>query len=221
MIIYGLLIASILLAFYSQIKINSTYSKYEKIHGSRGFTGAQVARIILDRSGLSDVPIHLVEGKLTDHYDPISRTVRLSEKIYQDSSIASVAIAAHEVGHAIQHQEQFGSFQLRSLIAPVAQISSQFVWILIIAGLFFSMRGLVDAGILLFSVTVLFQIITLPVEFNASSRALANLESGNFVTQDELPGARKMLNAAALTYVAATLVAILQLLRLVAMRGRD
>jgi Zn-dependent membrane protease YugP len=215
-----LLIPAIIFAAYAQNKINSTFSKYLRVRNSYGYTGYQVARAILDRHGLHDVPIELINGHLTDHYDPRHRVLRLSNAVYNGNSLASVGVAAHECGHAIQHQEAYAPLAVRNIIAPIASIGSQLSWVLVIAGFFFGWTGLIDLGILFFSAAVLFQIITLPVEYNASSRAIAALTEYNLVPADEAGPARKVLSAAALTYVAATLVAVMQLLRLLLIRGR-
>lgn len=209
-----LLIPALIIAAYAQFKVKGTFRKYNQVPSQKGYTGRDVARSILDRSGLSDVQVLSIRGELTDHYDPRQRVVRLSESVYNKSSIAAVSVAAHEVGHAIQHQEGYAPLTFRSLLAPIAGIASQSVWILILLGIIFSIPSLIDIGIVVFSITVLFQIITLPVEFNASKRAIAQLEGG-YLTAEETSSSRKVLNAAALTYVAATLVAIAQLLRLV------
>ncbi|WP_352169736.1 zinc metallopeptidase [Proteiniborus sp. MB09-C3] len=207
---------------YAQSKIQSAFNKYSRVSSRSGYTGAQVARRILDRNGLYDVNIEHISGRLTDHYDPRSRVLRLSSTVYNGTSLASLGVAAHEVGHAIQHADGYSFLIFRNTIAPIAGFGARFVWILIIAGFAFSFPSLVSAGILLYLGVVLFQIITLPVEYNASKRALLQLETGSFLSQDELVPTKRVLDAAALTYVAATLTAIAQLLRLVALsRRRD
>lgn len=213
-----LLIPALIIAAYAQFKVKSTFHKYNKVPSQKGYTGRDVARSILDRSGLSDVQVMAVSGELSDHYDPMQRVVRLSESVYNKSSIAAVSVAAHEVGHALQHQEGYAPLTFRTFLAPVAGIASQSVWVLILLGIIFSIPSLINIGIVVFSVTVLFQIVTLPVEFNASSRAIVQLEN-EFLTQEETGSAKKVLRAAALTYVAATLVAIAQLLRLILLSG--
>lgn len=216
------LIPAILFAMYAQSKIQSAFNKYSRISSRSGYTGAQVARRILDRNGLYDVNIEHISGRLTDHYDPRSRVLRLSSTVYNGTSLASLGVAAHEVGHAIQHADGYSFLIFRNTIAPIAGFGARFVWILIIAGFAFRSPSLVSAGILLYLGVVLFQIITLPVEYNASKRALLQLETGSFLSQDELVPTKRVLDAAALTYVAATLTAIAQLLRLVALsRRRD
>ncbi|WP_399324505.1 zinc metallopeptidase [Tissierella sp.] len=210
---------AILFASYAQLKINSAFSKYSNVPSGTGYTGGQIARMILDRNGLYDVKVEQVSGKLTDHYDPRSKVVRLSTTIFGGNSIASMSVAAHEVGHAIQHSEGYLPLLLRNNLAPIANISSRFAWVLLIIGTLISWGNLITFGIILFSSVVLFQIITLPVEFNASNRALLQLENG-IVEMDKIKPAKKVLKAAALTYVAATLVAIGELLRLLAMTNR-
>lgn len=209
---------ALLFAAYAQIKIKSTFDKYSKVSSGTGYTGAQIARIILDRNGLNDVRIERVAGNLTDHYDPRTRVVRLSNTIYGGSSIASVSVAAHEVGHAIQHGEGYLPLILRSNIAPLASIGSKFVWVFIFIGFAIS-PIFIELGIILFMGVVLFQLVTLPVEFNASRRALVQLENG-IASRETLKPSKKVLQAAALTYVAATLVAIGELLRILAMTNR-
>ncbi|KRQ86926.1 putative neutral zinc metallopeptidase [Caloramator mitchellensis] len=217
-----LLIPALILSFYAQGKIQSTFAKYFKVRAMRGLTGAEAARLILDRNGLYDVPVVAIRGRLTDHYDPTQRVLRLSEDVYYSNSIASIGVAAHEAGHAIQHSKAYAPLMLRNSLVPVANIGSNVSWVLILMGFFLGAFGLVRLGILLFSSVVLFQIITLPVEYNASSRALLELESNGVLYEDEIRGAKKVLSAAALTYVAATLMAVSQLLRLLLIsRDRD
>lgn len=218
-----LLIPAIILSIYAQGKISSAYGKYSKVYSRSGYTGAQAARAILQANGLYDVRIEPVAGKLSDHYDPRDRTVRLSEGVYQGNSLASLAVAAHESGHAIQHATGYFPLQLRSTFVPVANFGSTLGPIFIIAGLFMpAFDWLLQLGILAFSLAVLFQLITLPVEYNASNRAMALLQSNGMLAQDEAKGARKVLSAAALTYVAAALSAVLQLIRFVMIaQGRD
>ncbi len=215
------LIPAILLAMYAQSKVKSTYEKYVRIASSKGYTGADAARAILDRNGLSDVKIEHIRGTLTDHYDPRTRVLRLSDMVYRGNSISSSAIAAHEVGHAIQHAKDYSPLRFRNAIVPVVNFASNLSWIFILAGLFLSFTGLIDIGIILFTGSVVFQIITLPVEFNASSRALDELESVGVLTRDEIPHSKKVLDAAALTYVAATATAVAQLVRLLLLRERS
>ena len=216
-----LLIPAFLLAMYAQMKVKSTYAQYNKVRSRSGLTGAQVARNILRENNVTDVDVEEIGGKLSDHYDPRAKKLRLSSDIYHSSSVAALGIAAHEVGHAIQHNVQYAPLHFRNGLFPVANIGSQLAMPLFIAGLFFqrSMGFLMDVGILLFVGAVLFQVVTLPVEFNASSRALYQLETGGYLARDEIKPARKVLSAAALTYVAATAVAIMHLVRLLLIRG--
>lgn len=215
-----IILPAIILAMYAQSKVSSTFNKFLRVRSSYGYTGYDVARRLLDYHGLNDVPIELIAGRLSDHYDPRKRVLRLSRDVYESSSIASVGVAAHECGHAIQHQEGYAPLVVRNAIAPVASFGSQAAWFFIIGGFVFSWINLIDIGILLFAAAVVFQIITLPVEFNASSRAIALLESNGLISQSETRPAREVLRAAALTYVAAALSAVLQLVRLFLIRGR-
>lgn len=212
-IIYFLII--LILPIYAQIKVKSTYSKYSKVHATKGITGAQAARIILDQHGLSDVRVVPTQGVLSDHYNPATKTVALSEGNYYDSSLAGIAVAAHECGHAVQHQEAYSFLTLRSKLVPVANISSNLSWIFVMIGIFASSTNLLLLGIVLLAAGVLFQIVTLPVEFNASSRAMNEVVSLGIISNNEERGAKKVLSAAAMTYVAATAVAVLELLRLI------
>lgn len=216
-----ILIPAMLIALWAQANITSTFNRYSKMYSRSGYTGKDVARMILDAYGLYDIPIEMTGGKLTDHYDPQRRVVRLSRDVYTGTSIASIGVAAHEIGHVIQHKEGYLPIKIRNSLVPVATIGSNASWFLFILGIFLSITPLVNIGIVLFSATVLFQIVTLPVEFNASNRAIAVLESKGILVGDEIKGARKVLNAAALTYVAAVITAISQLLRLLAIRDRN
>lgn len=215
------LIPAIILAVYAQSKVKSTYSKYIRINSKKGFTGAEIARSILDSNGLQDVRVEHIRGVLTDHYDPRTRVLRLSDQVYAGSTISSSAIAAHEVGHALQHSSSYAPLNFRNAIVPVVSFASNLSWLFILGGLFLSMTGLIDIGIILFTASVVFQIVTLPVEFNASSRALYQLEATGALTREEIPHGKKVLDAAALTYVAATATAIAQLLRLLLLRERS
>ncbi|MGE5677492.1 MAG: zinc metallopeptidase [Pseudomonadota bacterium] len=217
---YILLLPAIILAGYAQSKVSSTFNKYMRVRNSYGYTGYDVARRLLDINGLQNVPIERIGGRLSDHYDPGKRVLRLSQDVYGGSSLASVGVAAHECGHAIQHSEGYAPLVVRNMIAPVASFGSQASWLFIIAGFIFSWGTLIDVGILLFTAAVIFQLITLPVEFNASSRATALLESNGLVPANEIGPAREVLRAAALTYVAAAFTAIMQLVRLLLIRGR-
>lgn len=209
-----LIIPAILLTLYAQYKVTSTTNKFFRVRSDRGYTGEETARKILDSNGLFDVRIEMVRGTLSDHYDPRSKVLRLSEDVYRGNSITSVAVAAHECGHAIQHAHGYVPLSLRSSLVPVVNFASNMSWIFIMLG--FITRGIfLQLGIILFSASVLFQIVTLPVEFNASSRALIQLRTLGIVDDKEVRQSRKVLQAAALTYVAAAVTAILQLLRLV------
>jgi len=220
-----IVIPGIILTLWAQAKVQSAYGKYAKIRSRSGITGAQVARDILNQAGFAGVKVERTPGKLTDHYDPRDGTLRLSEGVYDSQSIAALGIAAHEAGHAIQHGEKYGALMLRTSIAPAAATGSQLgIWIFMIGILIsaFStanMTWLIDIGLILFSVAVAFTIITLPVEFNASNRAIAILERGGYLTSDEIPEARAVLRAAAWTYVAAAATAVLTLLRLLVIRN--
>jgi Zn-dependent membrane protease YugP len=212
-IIYFALI--IIIPLWAQMKVKSAYKKYSKVAASSGMTGAQVARKILDDNGLYQVGVEETPGVLSDHYDPRSKTVRLSTNNYHGNSIAGAAVAAHEVGHAMQDQEEYAFLRFRHALVPVANIGSNFSWILILVGIFASMSGLVLLGIVFMAAAVVFQLVTLPVEFDASNRAMNQIVSAGIIRNDEERETRKVLNAAALTYVAAALVAVLELVRLV------
>ena len=210
-----ILIPGLIIALYAQFKISSTFNKYSKRSTAQGQTGAQVARRILDANGLSDVPVESVSGSLSDHYDPSKRMIRLSEDVYNKTSVAAIGVAAHECGHALQHQQGYAPLKIRHALVPIVNIASYASFIFLIIGMFLNAFGLVWVGIALFSASVIFQLVTLPVEFNASSRALAQLDDLGLTTSTENNGAKKVLKAAALTYVAGTIMAILQLLRFV------
>ncbi|NCC80301.1 MAG: zinc metallopeptidase [Clostridia bacterium] len=215
-----LLIPAMILSIYAQSKIKSAYNIYSREGLKSGMTGAEVARMVLDRSGLQDVAIERVAGNLTDHYDPRKKVLRLSSDVYGRPTIASAGVAAHEAGHAIQDQVDYGPLKLRSFMVPFASFGSRFSMIIIIIGLIFGFIGMISFGIVLFSLVVLFQLFTLPVEFNASSRALAVLGEYQILTADEVPKAKKVLDAAALTYVAAAFSSIMTLVRLLIIRDR-
>ncbi len=210
-----LVLPAMLLAMWAQFKVKSTFKKYLKVRAISNKKGAEVARALLDSNRLYDVPVQLSKGSLSDHYDPRSRTVRLSPEVYNDNSVASLGVAAHEVGHAIQHAEEYFALKLRHNLFPVANIGSNAAMPLILIGFLFNSLNLLLLGIVFFSVAVLFQVVTLPVEFNASSRALTALNTHGFITRDEIGPTRAVLSAAALTYVAATIVAIAQLLHFI------
>ncbi|WAW14233.1 zinc metallopeptidase [Peptostreptococcus equinus] len=209
-----LMIPAILISLYASFKVKSVTNKYFKVRSQRGMTGFDVARRILDSNGLSHIPIYPVGGVLSDHYDPRNQTVSLSEEVYHGNSITSISVAAHECGHALQHSKGYFPLTFRTAIVPVVHFASSASWIVIMAGFLVSPRFLY-IGIMLFAATVLFQIVTLPVEFNASSRAIKQLEALGISSDDENRECRRVLSAAALTYVAAALSSILQLLRLV------
>jgi len=217
--IFPLIILALIFAFWTQWKVKSTFQKYDKIKSATGHTGADVARLILDKYGLQEVPIHKVPGELTDNYDPRKKTLNLSENIHDSASIAAYGIAAHEAGHAIQHAKTYSPLAFRNAFFPVANIGSSMAIPLFFMGLFFSIPVFMDIGILAFAFAVVFSIVTLPVEFDASSRAVKILQETNLVSGEELVGARKVLSSAALTYLAATLMAILQFLRLIFLRN--
>lgn len=222
---YFLVVIGAVICMIASARVKTTYNKYARHQSASGMTGAQAAQQILNAAGIYDVQIRHVSGNLTDHYDPRNKTLNLSDTVYGSRSVAAVGVAAHECGHAIQHDVNYFPLNLRSAIVPVANIGSTLAWPLILIGLLFS-RGtgsfLIQLGILFFSFAVLFQLVTLPVEFNASHRALMMLEDMRILNESELPKTRKVLRAAALTYVASAAAAILQLLRLVILfGGRD
>lgn len=223
MIGYLFVIVGAIIMALAQMKVSRAYNKYSRIENSRHLTGRDVAYEILNQHGLSDVQIYEVKGHLSDHYNPSNLTLNLSLEIYHGTSIASLAVAAHECGHALQHQEGYKPLTFRNMIVPVCNISQTIGWIAILLGLFIGKSSISWLGVLLMSLMLLFQIVTLPVEFDASSRALSILND-RYLTEDEYPGAKKMLTAAALTYVAAMLSTLLSLLRIVLMvmsRDRD
>ena len=199
------------------MKVRTTYNKYSKVPSSTGATGYDVARRILDAHGLYDVQIEEIRGVLTDHYDPRAKVVRLSSDIYHGHSLAAIAVAAHECGHALQDQEEYAFLRFRSALVPLASFGSNISWILILAGIFLTATNLLLLGIIFMAFAVLFQVVTLPVEFNASSRAMNQVVSLGLIRNEEEGGARKVLNAAAMTYVAAAAVAVIELLRFVLM----
>ena len=218
---YLMVLAGAVLSMIASAKVNSTFQRYAKVRSMSGMTGAQVARRILDRNGLSEIPVEHVSGNLSDHYDPARKVLRLSDSTYNSPSVAAIGVAAHECGHAIQHKESYGPLKLRTAIVPAANLGSRLGMPIILLGLFFGGGGslLVNIGIWVFSLAVLFQIVTLPVEFNASNRALVMLEDYGILGQDEKRKAKSVLSAAAMTYVAAAASSILQLLRLIILFG--
>ncbi len=221
---YILIIIGVFLSLAASAKVNSTFARYAGVRNRRGITGQMAAEQILHQAGIYDVQVQRISGKLTDHYDPKNKILRLSDSTYGSTSVAAVGVAAHECGHAIQHATNYLPLSIRGALVPVANFGAQISWPMIIIGLLFNgnMSGLfINLGILLFSCSVLFQIVTLPVEFNASSRALHILGGSGLLDQEEVGQARKVLGAAALTYVAGAAASILQLLRLLILtRGR-
>ena len=218
---FVLVLPALFFALWAQWKVQHTYQQYARVRAANGLTGRQMAQTIMTRNGVSDVGIEEVGGVLSDHFDPRSKMVRLSSSNFRDSSIASIAVAAHEVGHVLQHAQGYAPLQIRSAVAPVAGVGSMLAFPLFFIGLFFgghTARLFMDLGILLFTGAVLFQVVTLPVEFDASKRALAQLTESGALAPQEVAGAKKVLDAAALTYVAAAAMAALQLLRLVLIR---
>ncbi len=212
---WWLVIPAIVLGIYAQAKVRSTYERFSKVRTASGVSGAEIARRILDQNGLGSVPVERVPGLLTDHYDPRVRILRLSEGVYSSTSIAALGVAAHESGHAIQHARAYLPLLARNTVYPVANFGSQLGPLLVLGGLILGMiQPLIMVGVLLFAFAVLFSLITLPVEFNASSRALRILQESRFLSGEELAGARKVLSAAALTYVATALASVLTLVRL-------
>lgn len=219
--LYFLILISVVIAMVAQYKVKSTYSKYSRVRSDLGLTGAQAAQKILNMNGIYDVSIQHIAGDLTDNYNPRNKVLSLSDAVYNSTSIAAIGVAAHECGHAIQHDVGYAPLLIRNTIAPVVNIASSLSWIFIAVGLFFGMSPtLIDVGIIMFSLAVLFELITLPVEFNASGRALTILSDSGMLYPDETAGAKKVLSAAAMTYVASALTAVLQLLRLIMLFGR-
>ena len=210
-----LLIPILILSVWAQAQVSGNFKRYSGVANRRRLTGAQAAEAVLRAHGVYNVAIRPCAGNLTDHYDPRDNSISLSENVYNSASIAAVGVAAHEAGHAVQYAENYGPARLRTAIIPATQIGSKFSFILLLVGMVLYSQSLFLIGILLFSLTTLFQLITLPVEFNASHRALQTLENQQLLYDDELPSARKVLKAAALTYVAALLMSALQLLRYV------
>lgn len=221
------LIPAMILSMYAQSKVQSTFNKYSKISNSRGYTGADVARQLLMIAGIHDVTVEPIRGHLTDHYDPRTKTLRLSDSVFNSRSIAAIGVAAHETGHAIQDARGYAFLRLRSALVPISNIGSNLAMPLIMIGVLAGASNvnsgfggtLIQLGIVFFALAVLFTIVTLPVEFNASSRAIAMLEDDGFLSYEELQPAKKVLGAAALTYVAATASALASLLRLILIFG--
>lgn len=226
---FSTIIFLIAIAFtmYAQSKVNSNFNRYSKVRNQRGITGAQAARAVLDANGLTNVEIEQVSGSLTDHYDPRKRVLRLSQTVYGVESVAAISVACHEAGHAIQHAEKYAPLTFRNNIVPIVNIASKFSWVLIIIGIAIGAGGsymgdmLFNIGVIFFLAVILFHGVTLPVEFNASNRAIDQMLATGVIYEDEEYGAKKVLSAAAMTYVASLAVAIANLLRILAMRGRD
>ncbi len=211
--LYWMMMAPVLiLSLVATIKVKSTFNKYSKVMSSSGLTGADVANQLLRRNGLTNITVTETSGFLSDHYDPSKKVIRLSPNVFRSNSVAAIGVAAHETGHAIQHAKAYSPLVLRNTMVPVANIGSSLSWIIIFAGFILGFMGLVKVGIVLFSAVVFFQLVTLPVEFNASSRAKEMLASYGMISQSELVGVRKVLSAAAMTYVAAAASSIMTLL---------
>ena len=210
-----------LLSLWASSKVNSTFQRYSRVRSMTGMTGAEAAKRLLQSQGIYDVTVRPVRGQLTDHYDPRTKTVNLSQSVYGATSVAAIGVAAHECGHAMQDNEGYAPLRFRSALVPAANFGSKLSWPLILLGLVFGGLGspLVEIGILMFSLAVLFQLVTLPVEYNASARAVRLLDAQGILAGEEVNGTRKVLNAAALTYVAAAATSILQLLRLIILFG--
>ena len=220
----ALVVPCIIFAFWAQARVKSTFNRYEQVLNRRGLTGAQAAEAVLRQNGVTGVRIEWVAGKLNDHFDPRTNTIRLSNAVYASTSVASIGVAAHEAGHAVQYAVGYFPIRLRAAIIPVTQFGSMAAFPLILLGLFMNSGIMIDIGILAFGLSTVFQLVTLPVEINASRRALAAIEEGGLLMPDEYPMAKKTLTAAAMTYVAALAVSLAQLLRLVLLfggRGRD
>lgn len=216
---YLLVLAGVFLSLIVSAKMKSTFSRYSRVGARSGLTGAEAARAILAAAGITDVAVRRVSGNLTDHYDPSNKVLRLSDSVYGSTSLSAVGVAAHECGHAIQHAQQYAPLTLRSAIVPVANLGSSLSVPIFVAGLIFSIQPLLTVGIALFLGAVLFQLVTLPVEINASDRALQMLDQTGIMGRDELHAAKKVLSAAAMTYVAALAASLLQLLRLIILAG--
>ncbi len=209
-----LALPGLLLGLWAQFRVKSSFAEYSRVYSRRGVRAEDVSRQLLDRSGNTGVTITGTAGSLTDHYDPASNTLRLSQDVLGNTSIAAIGVAAHECGHAMQQHEGYAPLRLRTAIVPVVNIGSNLYFPIFLAGILFSWEPLIYVGILCFALSLVFSLVTLPVEFDASKRAIAMLQSGGYLTGDELDGARKVLNAAAMTYVAAVVSSLLQLLRL-------
>lgn len=218
---YILIVIGVLLSLIASGKVKSTFSKYSRVRSASGMTGAEVAQRILSYAGIRDVSVTHVSGQLNDHYNPKTKVIALSDPVYGSNSVSAIAVAAHECGHVIQHANAYAPLTIRTALVPIANFGSGASWFVIIAGIIFSMQPLITMGIVLFSLAVLFQVVTLPVEFNASRRALRILQDTGILGTSEGRSAGKVLRAAALTYVAAAAASILQLLRLILLFGRN
>lgn len=215
---YILVVIGAVICMIASARVTGTFNKYSQIRSMSGMNGAQVAQRVLQAAGIYDVQVRHVSGSLTDHYDPRTKTVNLSDPVYNATSVAALGVAAHECGHAIQHAKSYAPLSIRSALVPIANFGSMLAWPVILIGLFFNTRSsglIIDIGILLFSAAVLFQLVTLPVEFDASRRALVMLRTQDILADDELKYTRRVLKSAALTYVASAAAAILQLLRII------
>ncbi|WP_081676550.1 zinc metallopeptidase [Butyrivibrio sp. NC3005] len=217
---YVLVLIGVVLSLVASANVKTTFNRYSRTRNVRGLTGADVARRILETNGVYDVQVRHVSGELTDHFDPSSRTVNLSDSVYNSTSIAALGVAAHECGHVMQHENGYTPIKIRTMLVPAANFGSGLGFYIFFFGMVLSLSPLISIGIILFSLAVLFQIVTLPVEFNASSRALVMLEEYNLLDPGEVSSARKVLKAAALTYVASAAASILQLLRLIILKNQ-
>ncbi len=216
-----LVVPALLFSVWASFRVNSTFERYSRVANLRGLTAAQAARMILDENGLVHVPVEQVSGHLSDHYDPKANVIRLSASVYSSTSVGAIGVAAHECGHAVQYAKGYFPIKIRAALIPITNIGSNAAIPLAVIGLFLGFGWLVDLGILLFLAVVAFQLVTLPVEFNASRRAMETLEMQMYLNAEELAGARKVLSAAAMTYVAALVAAVANLLRLMALRNRN
>ena len=215
-----ILLIAIGLSMFAQSRVKSTFNKYSKVISTSGYRGFEVARLILDRNGLYNVPIEMTGGTLSDHYDPSTKILRLSQAVYNGNSVASLGVAAHEVGHAIQDAKDYAPLKIRNAIAPAVAFGSKFVWGIIFLGIIVRLSGFITLGIIIYIAIVIFQLVTLPVELDASNRAIANLEQG-ILAPSEISPAKSVLKAAAFTYIAATLVSVAELFRLIGISRRN
>ena len=210
-----LVVPTLILGMIAQYKVSSTFKKFSKVYSNSGYTAAEVAKMILERNGLYDVNVVRISGNLTDNFNPQTKTVSLSDSVYNSRSVAAIGVAAHEVGHAIQHSKEYTPIKIRTAIIPITNFGSKFSPILILLGILLSIQSLAVWGVILFSTVAIFQLVTLPVEFDASHRALKTLGNDGILNKQELSGARKVLSAAAMTYVAALITSVANLLRLI------